>query len=250
MKNAIFFIHYKNDQLTYFRFRNLERSMPDWEIVPVGFSGQDLLSKSIYVEYSGNNEKLAKRIKNRDGRGFSLDDARHWSSIHELIIYAWAASPKYDNVLICEYDVFQNCPLYSFFEKPTNEVTWTYHSAPRNSSKKQFVKWFREMNPESANSDLVRGKIASCGTLFQMYTRAALDKMHIGIRENANLYKNCFCELVLGIEARINKLDIGTWKVKNGDPITDYFHPSQEASEKVSFLKNRNLPVWTHPDKA
>ena len=226
--------------------------MPDWDVIPVGFSGQRLMPDSIEVAYSDNNNELAIRIVESGAKRFqkaNYINASYWSSIHELIIYAWAACPKYDRVLICEYDVFQNCPLYEFFEEPNTDVVWCSHATPEESDKKTFPLLYKELNPEAATSAPVKGKVFSCGTLFQLYTGDALEKLHVGIRENQNLYKNCFCELVLGIESRINNLDIGLWEVKNKDPITDYFRPSKFRSDKVNEMKKYDIPLWTHPDK-
>jgi len=223
--------------------------MPDWDIIPVGFACQNLLPDSIRVPSTWPNYKLAEKIAEQDKR-FDLENARLWSSIHELIIGAWMLNTSYDKVLIYEYDVFQNCPLYKFFEEPKNDVMWCSHDTPENSKNKTFVRWYKELSPDTAESSPVRDNIASCGTLFQLYDGGSLNKLVIGMRENKYLYRDCFCELVIGIEARINNLDIGTWEPKlKPDPITDYFRPSEFRSDKVKEMKRYNVPLWTHPDK-
>lgn len=114
MKKLIIFTHFRNSEFEILNFDHVKKLNPDWDIVSVGFEGNELLDNSIYVSYDKypRNIELAKIT----GAGENYTNRENWLSCDILIAETYNNFPNYDGYFLYEFDTISNVPIDYFFK--------------------------------------------------------------------------------------------------------------------------------------
>ena len=224
-KKLILFSHHYVDDIIVERFDNLKNLNPNWDILPIGFCGYNLLPNSIvtYKEKYPTNHELIK---------FSHVSNVDWADPDLFLYDGYLQKPNYDSYFLYEYDTICNVSIDSFFN--TNLDFFGNNISDPAPEDWWWVEKYRRLNVYNIHFKYLFGYGAS--TCVYM-TNDIISKCAKEVIENKHLYNNMLSEVRGGTlvsqftELKKGKEDIEnyiSWKLDllNIDKTKDYFyHP-------------------------
>ena len=185
-KLILFSHHYVNDNIIN-RINNLKKLNSNWDVVPIGFEGYNLLPDSLIVnkkEYPTN--KAISYHRDKENHGKFLD----WADPDIFIYDGYRQLPTYDEYFLYEYDTICNVSIDSFFRTDL-DFFGNYISSPA-SEKWYWVEKYRLHNSENLNFPILYGYGASTCIYVN---NDILSKCVNEVLTNKHLYCNMLSEI-------------------------------------------------------
>lgn len=182
-KKLILFSHHYFDEAILERFVNLKRLNPNWDILPIGFQGYQLLPDSLVTNKDKYpvNHGLIPCTSNKH-----VD----WTDPDLFIYDAYLQKPNYDAYFLYEYDTICNVSIDSFFDTSL-DFFGNYISNPADETW-WWVEKYRLLNKYNVHFNTLYGYGAStCVYLTNEIARKCANE----IIKNKYLYDNMLSEV-------------------------------------------------------
>lgn len=194
-KGVVFLTHIRN---TKFENKNIEivrQLNPEWEVIPLGFSGYNLLPNSLIAErrnYPSNYELSQLHNYNSD-----------WLSADILFCEGYRLKPNYDKYFFYEYDTISNVSIKNFFNLSLN-----CFCVDNKFPVEREWNWVEDYLKINNNSSIKFGAAGQTTCMF--FTNKVLENYRdILISNPGGIYNNMVSELrlgtILGNEGLLNK---------------------------------------------
>ena len=231
MKKLILFSHHYIDDNIVNRYNNLKKLNSNWDVIPIGFDGYNLLPNSLIVnkkEYPTN--KAISYFKDKENYKKFLN----WADPDLFIYDGYKQLPNYDEYFLYEYDTICNVSIEDFFN--TNVDMFGNGIRVPIDENWIWAKIYRENNPYNFKFN----KMYSYGQSTCIYFRNhILNKIYNEIIKNKHLYYNMLSELRGGtLTSQFTTLKKGREDIENYISWID-----------VDLKLNLENPYFYHPIK-
>jgi hypothetical protein len=235
-KKLILFSHHYADDFVKWNYENTKKLNSDWDVIPIGFPGYQLLPNSVVVDKSKYPTNFNVVRKHPDKH---VD----WADPDLFIYDGYFQFPNYEMYFLLEYDTISNVSVDKFFDMSLdffgNNLN---HPAAEDW---YWVELYRECNPYSVNFKTLYGYGQSTCIFFK---NEVLKKCYLEVTSNKHFYTDMLSEIRGGTlvkqftELKKPREDIRDfiWWETNGLKFgqNEYFyHPIKNFTEAELILK-------------
>lgn len=226
-KKVIIFSHFfVNDDIIN-RFNNLKILNPNWDVIPIGFEGYNLLDYSIQI-------KKDIYPSNKDIHYYVPNNSIDWFDGDLCLYDIYQKFEHYDEYFLYEYDTICNVSIESFFD-----TTLDFFGSTICNPGSEDWDWIKLYRKHNIHNNIFKN-IYSCGQTTCIYLKNhILNQCTEEILQNKHLYNNMFSEIRCGtLVNKFTELKVGNLNIRQ--------FISWQSDD---IMIDKNIPHFYHPVK-